>query len=113
MSKRGHGRGRVRGSAAICLAAMIGMGADAASAGSATSTLEQACAAYDLQVVTLIEDHGIVEEFPASDLVAAALQMLVAREACRSGDPARGLEIYDSIPLHRVRMSPLYRIQLN
>jgi hypothetical protein len=108
-----RGRGRVRGSAAICLAAMIGMGAEAASAGSASPALEQACAAYDLQVVTLIEDHGIVEEIPASDLAAAALQMLVAREACRSGDPARGIEIYDGIPLHRLRMSPLYRIQLN
>jgi hypothetical protein len=71
---------------------------------------EAACIAYDLHVLTLIEDHGLVEDTDPETLRQAAFQMLDARAACRSGDVRRALALYSSIPLGHVPMTPFYRI---
>ena len=73
---------------------------------------ETACVAYDLHIFTLVEDHGLVEDTAAEVLSDAAFRLLEARLACREGDTKRALDIYDSIHLDHVRMSPLYRVLL-
>ena len=71
---------------------------------------DAACHAYDLHVLTLIEDHGLLADTSADVLNKAAFQMLEARIACREGDISRGLQLYATIDLGSVRMSPFYRI---
>jgi len=61
--------------------------------------LDAACAAYDVHVLTLIEDHGLVGDTAPEVLGEAASGMLDARAACREGDAKRALQIYGSIPL--------------
>jgi hypothetical protein len=73
---------------------------------------EAACAAYDLHIMTLIEDLGLAEEADAQVLGDAALTMLAARIACRASDVKRALQLYDTIQLDHVRMSPLSRVRL-
>lgn len=74
---------------------------------------EAACPVYDLHITTLIEDHGNVGDTDPEVLRAAALRMLDARLACREGDVTRALQIYDSIELDPVPMSPFYRVVMH
>ena len=71
---------------------------------------DAACHTYDLHVLTLIEDHGLVGETSAEDLREASLQMLEARAACRAGNISHGLSLYEAIKLDAVRMSPFHRV---
>ena len=57
------------------------------------------CAARDLRVVTLIEDHGQAQDVAADQLADAAFTMMRARLACHDGRVADGLAIYDSVLL--------------
>lgn len=85
-----------------------------AATGSFASDLrpEAACPVYDLHLATLVEDHGTVEDTDPEVLRAATLQMIDARRACRDGDVKRALQIYDSINLDYVPMSPFYRVMM-
>jgi hypothetical protein len=74
--------------------------------------LETACAAYDLHLVTLIEDHGLAGATAPDVLRGAVTRMLEARIACRKGEGRRALQIYDSIELAPVRMMPFHRVLL-
>jgi hypothetical protein len=74
--------------------------------------LETACAAYDLHLVTLIEDHGLAGTAEAGVLRGAVMRMLEARIACGNGETARALQIYDSIHLAPVHISPFHRVLL-
>ena len=91
-------------------ALLISMGTPAALAGAERPRLDQACVAYDVHILTLIEDHGLVDETEPQVLWEAASRMLEARAACGEGHTQRGLQIYDSITLERVRLSPFYRV---
>jgi hypothetical protein len=91
-------------------ALLISMGATAALAGPERPHMKAECAVYDLHIVTLIEDHGLVEETESQVLWEAASRMLEARAACSRGDTQQGLQIYDSITLEGVRLSPFYRV---
>jgi hypothetical protein len=71
---------------------------------------DAACHAYDLHVLTLIEDHGLVGDTSAEDLREATFQMLKARAACREGDVNQALRLYEAINLDAVRMAPFYRV---
>jgi hypothetical protein len=51
-----------------------------------------ACAAYDLQAVSMIEERG--KTASASDLVGAFDRVLTARAACRQGQGVEGLSYY-------------------
>ena len=74
--------------------------------------LNAACAAYDIHVLTLIEDHGLVGDTVPEVLGGAAFRMLDARLACREGDAKRALRFYGSIPLDGVPPL-LHRVLLN
>jgi hypothetical protein len=74
------------------------------------ASLHPACVAYDLHILTLIEDHGLVEDTEPEVLRDAAFTMLEARVACRAGDVRGALALYDHIPLDHVPMTPFYRI---
>ena len=55
------------------------------------------CAARDLQVVILIEDHGLANDV-SSDLLSRAGQIQTdARIACSAGHVQDGVAIYDDI----------------
>jgi hypothetical protein len=103
---------RMTGSLTISLALLIGMVATALAAGPERARPDKACLAYDLHILTLIEDHGLVHEVAAEVLTDAAFRMFEAREVCREGDTERGVKIYDSIHLDPVRITPWYRVLL-
>jgi hypothetical protein len=65
-----------------------------------------ACAAYDVHVMALIEDHAAFGDMSFEALVSAREALSEARLACRWGDVERGLEIYASIPLAPVPIGP-------
>ncbi len=92
------------------LALLISMGTTTALAGVERPRTQAACAVYDLHILTLIEDHGLVEETEPEVLWQASSRMFEARAACSRGDTQRALQIYDSITLERVRLSPFYRV---
>ena len=94
------------------LAFAVNILATVVAAGSERPRPEAACVAYDLHIFTLVEDHGLVEDTAAEVLSDAAFRLLEARLACRKGDTKRALDIYDSIHLDHIRMSPLYRVLL-
>ena len=94
----------------VTLALFGSMVATVALANSLRSQPEAACIAYDLHILNLIEDHGLVEDTEPEILRDAAFTMLEARAACRTGNVKRALALYDSIPLDPVRMTPFYRV---
>lgn len=55
------------------------------------------CAAKEVTVITLIEEHGAAEDMPADRLGNAGLTMLSARTACYEGRVGEALALYDSI----------------
>jgi hypothetical protein len=70
----------------------------------------RACAAYDHHVTMLIEDLGIAREADSDVLAGAAMTVQEARAACRAGEYARAFLIYETVPLHRPRMTSFYRV---
>jgi hypothetical protein len=65
-----------------------------AAADPATSPL---CAARDLEVITLIEEHGRADDMAPERLAKAAMSMMLAREVCDAGRTQEALAVYDSI----------------
>ncbi len=110
MAAQGQIHSPARIAQTITLALFGGMVATAALAISPRPRPEAACIAYDLHILTLIEDHGLVEDTEPEILRDAAFTMLEARAVCRAGDVKRALTLYDSIPLGYVPMTPFYRI---
>ena len=55
------------------------------------------CAARDLQVVILIEDHGTANDVAPERLAKAVLTQLDARAACSEGRVTEGIARYDEI----------------
>lgn len=74
------------------------------------SSQVRACAAYDHHVTMLIEDLGLAREAHSDLLADAAMTVLDARAACRAGEYVRAFRIYETVPLHRPRMTSLYRV---
>jgi hypothetical protein len=69
-----------------------------AAAATERPSLQSACAAWDLHIVTLIEAIGDVE--PASLRLAEATAILQrARAACRAEQAAEAIRLYESIDL--------------
>src|SRR5690349_13432489 len=60
---------------------------------------EAACAAYDLHVLTLIEDYALVRPDDPGALAKAAMLIADARVACRTGYFERGLQLYEAVDL--------------
>ena len=79
-----------------CLvASLLGISATIAVAQSTTGL--QVCATRDVEVVTLIEDHGSAADIASERLAKAGLDQMQARLACTSGRPELGIAIYDEI----------------
>jgi len=55
------------------------------------------CAQMEITAITMIEDHGTVEDLPADQLGNAGLTMLRARTACYGGRVSEALALYQSI----------------
>jgi hypothetical protein len=55
------------------------------------------CAARDVEVVTLIEDHGDAADIAAERLAKAGLDQMQARLACSAGQSEQAIAIYDQI----------------
>src|SRR5262245_25185917 len=79
----------------VCLCA----GAGIAKTADRLNTTPAECAARDLKLVTLIEDHGRVQDVASDQLADATFAMLRARQVCHEGRVADGLAIYDSVLL--------------
>ncbi len=61
--------------------------------------LGKACAAYDLHILTRIEDHGARDELPGAALIDAFAAQQRARDLCRSACMAEGLATYEASAL--------------
>ena len=83
----------------IITVACLCAGAGIAKTADRLNTTPAECAARDLKLVTLIEDHGQAQDVAADQLADAAFTMLRARQACHEGRVADGLAIYDSVLL--------------
>ena len=55
------------------------------------------CAARDVEVVILIEDHGAANDVAPERLYKAGLAQMDARAACSKGRVAEGIALYDEI----------------
>jgi hypothetical protein len=55
------------------------------------------CAARDLQILMLIEEHESAETFPPEKLSDAMLTMLHARMVCHEGRVVDALAIYENV----------------
>lgn len=60
----------------------------------------QACAAYDVHVLTLLEDQGRAAKTTGYHLTTAMNDLVDARAACFRGDYDVGLNRYSRIDLH-------------
>ena len=75
--------------------------------------LLSACAAHDLHVFTLLEEHGVLPGSDQDALAKAAAVIAIARRACSRGEFARGLDLYASVDLPRThsKTSPTRRTE--
>jgi hypothetical protein len=55
------------------------------------------CARRDVQIVTLLEEHGEAQDIPGDILFEAFWTMKLARDFCYAGEVPEGLALYDSI----------------
>ena len=55
------------------------------------------CAARDLEVITLIEDHGTANDVASARLANAGLTQMKARTACSDGQVTEAIALYDEI----------------
>jgi hypothetical protein len=85
----------------IVPALLVGLGAavasDAARADWQSGTFAAVCAAKEIKVITLIEDHGAAADVAPERLGDAGLAMLRARLACYEGRVAEAVALYDEI----------------
>jgi hypothetical protein len=55
------------------------------------------CAARDVEVIILIEDHGAANDVAPERLYKAGLAQMDARAACSAGRVTEGIALYDEI----------------
>jgi hypothetical protein len=79
--------------ASICLVAA------GATAGESTRLVPPICAAADLWLVTLIEEHGEAQDVAPEALAQAFFTVLEARKACNEGRIEAAIRIYEGIRL--------------
>jgi hypothetical protein len=68
-------------------------------------TIPLICATRDLQVVTLIEEHGQRQDISAERLAIAASVLQIARQACSGGRTDVALAIYGLIDPEIIRVA--------
>lgn len=86
---------------------MLGQGiaARCAAAQENNTRIPAICAYRETAVITLIDDHGMVEDLRPENLTAAFSAMLDARALCYAGRTGDAVAAYDAI-LHR--LGPLH-----
>ena len=62
-----------------------------------THSFAPVCAARDLEVVNLIEQHGQAQDMASERVANATMTMMQAREACAAGRTDEALAVYDGI----------------
>jgi hypothetical protein len=72
---------------------VVSMVTHAAAAGSFT----RGCAARDLQLLTVLEEHENAGSIPADKISEALLEMMHARIVCHQGQVLDALAIYDAV----------------
>jgi hypothetical protein len=85
------------GLTAVVIAFILSNGLTAPSRGEDAVTFSPECARREVQVITLIEDHGQKQDMPSDKLAAAGLKMLEARMTCYEGRVSEATKLYDSI----------------
>jgi hypothetical protein len=85
----------MKGSALLAGLAVTLLGIHGALAQSVTDS--RLCAARDLEVVVLIEEHGAANDIVSERLAKAAMTQMEARAACSNGRAAEGVALYDDI----------------
>jgi hypothetical protein len=59
----------------------------------------RACAMRDVEMITLIEQHGAAQDVPGDKLAEAFFVVMAARNTCAAGREREALALYDSIKL--------------
>jgi hypothetical protein len=62
-----------------------------------TATGPSLCPARDVEVLILIEDHGMANDVAPERLAKAGLTQMEARSACANGRAGEGIALYDEI----------------
>jgi hypothetical protein len=73
---------------------------------------EAACAAYDLHLLTLIEDSALTGSGASDALAEAAMRIADARTACRTREFERALRLYQSVDLRSAPATSFYQVGL-
>lgn len=89
----------MRARAMVMLATIVTsvLGIDGAPAVAQDAASKLLCAARDVEVVTLIEDHGAADDIAPEKLAKAALTQMDARVACSNGHMEDGIALYNDI----------------
>ena len=77
--------------------AIFTLGMDGAPAVAQDAASARQCAMRDIEVVTLIEDHGEANDIAPEQLAKAALTQMDARVACSNGHTEDGMALYNDI----------------
>ena len=93
-------------SRSVALLAILSAAASQVAAADQRLRPENACAAYDLHILTLIEDHGRAQEIGPKKLYEAMTTVLHARTACRTGDYAQAHRLYSRLDLRLTSVAP-------
>jgi hypothetical protein len=88
---------------ALALGLLIWGGLPAAAIASDAATFALDCAHREVQVITLIEDHGEKQDVSSDKLAQAGFEMLDAREACYAGHVSEAVALYDRIMTDTLR----------
>ena len=80
---------------ATIVTSVLGIGGAPAVAQDAAS--KRLCAARDVEVVMLIEDHGEANDIAPEQLAKAFLTQMDARVACSNGHMEDGIALYNDI----------------
>jgi|SoimicmetaTmtHMA_FD_contig_41_9538622_length_801_multi_1_in_0_out_0_1 hypothetical protein len=89
----------MRANAMLMLATIVAsvFGIDGAPAVAQDAASKRLCAARDVKVVMLIEDHGEANDVAPEQLAKAFLTQMDARVACSNGHMEDGIALYNDI----------------
>jgi hypothetical protein len=89
----------MRAKAMVMLATIVTsvLGIDGAPAVAQDAASKRLCAARDVKVVMLIEDHGAANDIEPEKLAKAFLTQMDARVACSNGHMEDGMALYNDI----------------
>jgi hypothetical protein len=89
--------GRLGATMSFVFAACAAYSAPGAMAHEQSTSLAAICAEREVQVITLLEDHGRSQDIASDALGEAGLTRMQAQTACYQGRVAEAVAIYDGI----------------